>query len=105
MRLQKSESAQSVKFIPSVFTCDKISLKDEQTNTSTDYTATFTQEKYWLEAEIILSLELNRFYEITAYNGSDVVYKGKAFCTNQSDYSINNGIYTSHSTTNEFIVR
>jgi hypothetical protein len=48
----------------------------------------------------------DRFYNFNVLNGSEIVYKGRIFCTDQvvKDYSINNGVYTQHESTNEYIV-
>jgi len=38
-------------------------------------------------------------------SGGDIIYRDKIFCTNQTpvDYTINDSIFTTNSTANEFI--
>jgi hypothetical protein len=104
--LKEQATPQTLKFIPRDYTATKVTLTDEQTNTSVDISGTFTQDKYYLKADLIFSLKVGRFYNIVVYNGSEEVYRDKVFCTNQTidDYSINNNEYKEHSTTNDFIV-
>lgn len=104
--LTTSTSSQELKFIPREFVADSIILTDEQANTSTTLSATFTKDGYYLKADISFSLVEGRFYVFNAMNGSKIVYKGRIFCTDQTvaDYSINDGIYTEHETTNDYIV-
>jgi len=104
--LQEIATAQTLKFIPRSYVADRVIVKDEQTNTSVEILATFTQDSYYLKADITFSLKEGRFYFITVKNGSTEVYSDKVFCTNQnvSDYSINNNEYKQHSTSNDFIV-
>lgn len=104
--LTTSTNAQELKFIPRDYAADSIVLTDEQANTSTTISATFTKDGYYLKADISFSLVEGRFYNFKALNGSNIVYKGRIFCTDQvvKDYSINNGVYTQHESTNEYIV-
>jgi hypothetical protein len=104
--LQESGSAQELKFIPREYTADRFVLRDEQKNTETETLATFTESLYYLKTDVVFSLKEGRHYELTVKNGSDVVYRDRIFCTNQSveTYSINNNEYKEHTSTNEFIV-
>jgi hypothetical protein len=104
--LTTSTSAQELKFIPRDYVADSIVLTDEQANTSSTISATFTKDGYYLKADISFTLVEDRFYTFNALNGSKTVYKGRIFCTNQtvSDYSINKNVYTENESTNEYIV-
>ena len=104
--LTTSTNAQELKFIPRDYVADSIVLTDEQTNTSSNISATFTKDGYYLKADISFALVEDRFYTFNALNGSKTVYKGRIFCTDQtvSDYSINKNVYTEHESTNEYIV-
>ena len=104
--LQESASAQEIKFIPRSYSADRVVLKDEQKNTKVEILGTFTQDSYYLKSDIIFSLKQDRFYELTVKNNTEVVYRDRIFCTNQSvgSYSINNNEYNEHSTTNDFII-
>jgi len=104
--LTTSTSAQELKFIPRDYVADSIVLTDEQANTSSTISATFTKDGYYLKADISFTLVEDRFYTFNALNGSKTVYKGRIFCTDQtvSDYSINKNVYTENESTNEYIV-
>lgn len=67
------------------------------------------QEKYWLQFEADVTFEFlkdGHTYTLTCYDGTNVVYRDKIMCTNQTinSYSINNNVYFSNATTNEFII-
>ncbi len=104
--LTTSANAQELKFIPRDYVADSIVLTDEQANTSSTISATFTKDGYYLKADISFALVEDRFYTFNALNGTKTVYKGRIFCTDQtvSDYSINKNVYTEHESTNEYIV-
>ena len=104
--LTTSTNAQELKFIPRQYAADSIVLTDEQANTSSTISATFTKDGYYLKADISFTLVEDRFYTFNALNGTKTVYKGRIFCTDQtvSDYSINKNVYTEHESTNEYIV-
>ena len=104
--LTTSTNAQELKFIPRDYAADSIVLTDEQANTSSTISATFTKDGYYLKADISFTLVEDRFYTFNALNGTKTVYKGRIFCTDQtvSDYSINKNVYTEHESTNEYIV-
>ncbi len=73
-------------------------LRDDSTNTSTTYTVSTTTDKNYLVLSQALSPVLveGRFYDLTLKEGSNVIYKDKVFCTDQtiSSYSVNSGEYT-----------
>lgn len=96
---------QTLKFIAREDVCDSIVLRDEQDNTEVTINEDFSLSTYYLTADIIFSLQEDRFYNLTAYNGTTIVYKDKIFCTSQEidDYSINDGDYTEHSSNNDYI--
>lgn len=104
--LKEQLTAQSFKFIPRVLEADSMVIKGESTNTEDTYAITPTIDRYYLVVNKILTLIENEFYTLTVYNGSDIVYKDKIFCTNQdiSTFSVNNNEYTSNATNNEFII-
>jgi hypothetical protein len=104
--LRATEDAQSLKFIPREYNADKVVLTDESTNTSVEILATFVKDKYYLQSDIVFDLIEGRFYNLTIYNGTDIVYKDKVFCTNQNvlNYSINKDRYTSNVTDNSYII-
>ena len=100
IRLTTSSSTQTLKIIPRSYASSvSMILRDDSTNTSTTYTSisTSTDKNY-----LVISQALNpvlvegRFYDLTVKEGSDIIYKDKIFCTDQtiSDYSVNSGEYT-----------
>lgn len=100
IRLTTSSSAQTLKIIPRSYASSiTMILRDDSTNTSTTYTSisTSTDKNY-----LVISQALNpvlvegRFYDLTIKEGSNIIYKDKIFCTDQtiSDYSVNSGEYT-----------
>jgi len=56
----------------------------------------------------IFTLVEGRFYKFDVLDGSSLIYRGKIFCTDQTDYdkySVNDGVYTEEqSYDNEFII-
>ena len=107
--LTTSVNAQELKFIPREYVASSIVITDQDTNTPVTYTGvTFTTDRYYLKGDVIFSPKLieGRFYTLKVLNGTTVVYRDMIFCTDQtiSTYSINDGVYTKHETTNEYVV-
>ena len=112
MVLKETTSPQEVKFIARKQSpLDvRVTFRDEQTNTSTSFLTTLSIDRYYVYFEEVLDLKEDRRYvmEVT----EDVVgptfeqfyYIAKVFCTNQADYSINDGEYVPRETTNDYIV-
>lgn len=106
IKLREQLTAQDVKFIPRVFDADTLILRNEASNETQSIAFTPTNELYYMVANVILDLKENNFYQLTVMNGSDVVYKGKVFCTNQAfdEYTINENEYVERSSNNDFII-
>jgi len=109
--LQKSTGNQTFSFIPRSYTDGTtytIKLTNETTNKEAynDTTTSFTEEDYYYQHTDVFTLVEDTYYALEITAGSDLIYRDKVFCTNQtiSSYSINNGAYTEHSQDNEFIV-
>ena len=107
--LTTSATSQELKFIPREYAANSIVITDQDTNTPVTYTGlTFTKDRYYLKGNVVFSPLLieGRFYTIKIFNGTSVVYRDMIFCTDQaiSTYSINDGVYTKHETTNEYVV-
>tara|TARA_R110001606_G_scaffold250631_1_gene398615 strand:+ start:2999 stop:3334 length:336 start_codon:yes stop_codon:yes gene_type:complete len=107
--LTTSASAQQLKFIPREYTASSIQIVDQDTNTPVTYAGlTFITDKYYLKGDVTFSPLLieGRFYTLKVLNGASIVYRDMIFCTDQaiSTYSINDGVYTKHETTNEYVV-
>ena len=100
IHLTTSASAQTLKIIPRSYASSvSMILRDDSTNTSTTYSSISTStDKNYLVISQALSPVLveGRFYDLTIKEGSNVIYKDKVFCTDQtiSSYSVNSGEYT-----------
>ena len=103
--LEETGAAQGFKIIPRVPLADSMVITNELTDVSTTYAITPTVDRYYLVIEEILNLKEGNFYTLEVKNGSEIVYKGKIFCTNQSisTYSVNTNEYTSYSNTNNYV--
>ena len=105
--LKEQLTAQSFTFIPRNDLYSKMYVIDELTNVETEVTITSDVENsYYRTITATFDLKENRFYMLELRDGTDISFRTKVFCTNQNivTYSVNNGVYTSHSTSNEFIV-
>ena len=100
IHLTTSASAQTLKIIPRSYASSvSMILRDDSTNTSTTYSSISTStDKNYLVVSQALSPVLveGRFYDLTIKEGSNVIYKDKVFCTNQtiSSYTVNSSEYT-----------
>ena len=99
IHLTTSASAQTFKVIPRSYASTvSMILRDDSTNISTTYSVSTTTDKNYLVISKALSpiLVEGRFYDLTLKEGSNVIYKDKVFCTDQTilSYSVNNGEFT-----------
>lgn len=103
--LQETVTAQDFYVIPREYAADSMDITSETTGVTTTYAITSSIDGYYLTWSKIVALKENNFYTLTVKNGSDIVYKDKIFCTNQSvsSFSVNNGEYTTVSSDNEYI--
>jgi hypothetical protein len=98
--LTTDTDSQTFYCIPRNNEIDGLFITDEQTNVEIEVTIeAIIQGDYTTSVEANFELVENHFYKLELRNGTDVVFYGKVFCTNQ-----NNGTYQSNTTTNEFIV-
>lgn len=82
-------------------------ITDDQTNTPVTVAITSqTQGNYVHNLTATFALEEGHFYDLVLYKNTDIVYKDRIFCTDQNivSFSVNNGQYTSNTTSNTFIV-
>ena len=107
MRL--SLSNQTIKFIPNsepgevvdVLIYDK--SKRKLVHTINELEVSIVSHFYRIDFDVALKEGENYIIEI--YNASNIVYKGLAFATAQTDtYSINEGNYKEHPSNNEYII-
>ena len=108
--LQESASAQNLDFIPRSFTSGNtynVTIVNEQTNTEiyNQNVTSISENLYYNRLNAIFGVKQDNFYMVTIKSGTNVVFKDKIFCTNQTiaDYTVNNSQYTEQSSTNEFI--
>lgn len=104
--LKEQEAAQNLYATIDGLEADAIVLRDEETNTEETIECVFSIDKYYAVTNLVFPIKENKFYTITILNGTEVVYKDKIFCTNQTieTYSINKDAYTQHTTDNEYII-
>ena len=104
--LEEIGTAQTFKIIPRELVADSMVILNELTDVSETYAITPTVDRYYLVIDEVLNLKEGNFYTLEVKNGSEIVYKGKIFCTNQSisTYSVNNNEYTNVTTDNDFII-
>jgi len=105
--LQESNSAQTFSFVPRSTTYNTLTLTDEQTGVTSTVTITATATaSYHQRIQATFAIKQNHFYTLEVKNNSDVVFKDKVFCTNQSidTFSVNTSQYTSNSSNNDFII-
>ena len=104
--LTTSTSAQTFSFIPRDIPTTMV-LTDDQTNTPVTVAITSqTQGGYVNTLTADFDLIEGHFYDLVLYKNTDIVYKDRIFCTDQNivSFSVNNGQYTSNTTSNTFIV-
>jgi len=110
--LLESGSAQNINFIPRQFTAGAsytVNIVDETQNKNVYSQATtgITENLYYnIYNAAFTNLKQGIYYMLTILSGTNVIFKDKIYCTNQTDlpqYTINSGEYTSNDTTNEFI--
>jgi len=102
--LREQETAQILNAIIYGSSADTIILRDEETNIETEIEAVFSIDKYFVTTSVIFPIKENKYYTLTIKDGTNIVYRDKIFCTNQSlsTYSINKDEYVQHVTTNEY---
>ena len=129
--LTTSTSEQTFRVIPRSYPDEiTITLRDDSTNETTstvieslewdnnndfwqlaDYDWNFTGGIFIEDGYLVITntfaLTENRFYDLTITSESSVIYRDKVFCTDQtiSDYSVNDGVYTTENTyDNDYII-
>lgn len=105
--LTTSTSPQTFKFIPRNKTYDGLYITDESTNVETTVSiSSNATNDYYESITATFALVESRFYKLVIKNGTDIVYRGRIFCTDQtiSNFSVNTGTYTPNVTTNDFIM-
>lgn len=104
--LTTSSSDQTLKIIPRTYATNvTVKLKDDSTNTETSYSSATTTDKNYLVITDTFTLKEGRIYDMQVLDGTDVIYKDKVFCTDQSInqstnayYKPNKDVYTTNDT-------
>lgn len=105
--LQEVGTAQSFSFIPRSDSYNTLQITDEQTGVTSNVTITSSVVgQYYHTITATFSLKENHYYTLTLKQNTDIVYKDKVFCTNQSipTFSVNNGQYIVNTSNNDFIL-
>jgi hypothetical protein len=109
--LQNTSDNQTFNFIPRSYTQGTtytIKITNETTNTEVyNQTSTsFVSVDYYYQHSDTFSLVEDTMYNIEITAGSELIFRDKIFCTNQTvaTYSVNNNAYTENSDDNDFIV-
>lgn len=102
----ESVLTQTFSVVTRVGTITDILLVNEQTNNNIYLMFSSTEGSYYTNIEAVFNLVENNFYSLTCFNEDEIIYRDKIFCTDQPivTFSVNNGQYTSNTTTNEYIV-
>jgi len=109
--LQQSASAQNIDFIPRTYTSGNtynVTIVNETTNTEAHNvdTTSITENLYYNRYNAVFTLTQDVTYNLTIKSGSDVIFKDKIYCTNQTNlpaYTVNQNEYIYNDTDNEFI--
>ena len=115
--LTTSASAQTFKVIPRNYTLTAftMSIRDDSTNVTVTYniTGVTTSGNYrTFQNTFSPVLVSNHFYDMTLSSGTDVIFKDRIFCTDQTINQVDNDYYnlnegqftTDDSYNNEYIV-
>ena len=102
--LREQEEPQTLNAIIYGSDADSIVIRDEETNIETEIECVFLIDKYFVSTSIVFPIKENKYYTLTIKDGTNIVYRDKIFCTNQTKetYSINKDQYVEHTTTNEY---
>jgi hypothetical protein len=107
--LQVSDSIQSIVVIPRTYPISvTIELTDESKNTTSSPSVSVSNSNGYMTISGVFALVKSRFYTINVFDGTNLIYRGKIFCTDQTifdKYSVNEGEYVKEqSYDNEYII-
>jgi len=97
--LQEVGTNQTFKITPRSGTATTMTLQKEGTTIApVSYNITLAGTGYYRTITKTVTLDEGCSYELIVYNNSDVIYKGRVYCTNQTieDYTINDDLYAEH---------
>jgi hypothetical protein len=100
-------SSQIINCIPRANTLSvTLELRDEQSRVTTSKAITGTLNGNYVQYNLDFICTEGNYYTIILKDGTNTLYRGMVFCTNQTDldaYKLTEGEYTSPSTNNEYI--
>ncbi len=104
--LKESALEQTFKIVPRAMQCDRIEVINSAEGITESLDVNPVIDRYFLEISTILDIKENNFYTLNAYNGENIVFKGRIFCTNQQvkEYTVNKNTYIEQTSTNEFVI-
>ena len=104
--LQETSSPQTIKVVPRTLQADSMVLTLEGAGTSETVNISPSIDRYFLDITEVFNIKEGNTYSVEIFNGSETIYKGLIYCTNQAidNYSINNGEYVQNETNNDFII-
>ncbi len=97
---------QPLVIVPRSTTFDELIFTDDSTNIPVVIEIDSVEDKsYYQILNVLCELVENRFYNVELFNEGALIYRGKVFCTDQTivNFSVNDGRYVSHASTNQYI--
>ncbi|MBL4703715.1 MAG: hypothetical protein JKY54_04290 [Flavobacteriales bacterium] len=71
-------------------------FRDESTKVPTNYNVTPTYSNGFMTLSDVFLVDEGVFYQLTIKDGTDIIYRGRIFCTAQTDfakYTVASGVY------------
>jgi hypothetical protein len=109
--VQPIATTQAIVLVPRAFAEGSevaVYLTDESTNTTATITPSVTEADGYMTLAAIYDVNEGTFYTLEVVLSGTVIYRGRVFCTSQTDlaqYTVNENQYvTEDSYNNEFIV-
>lgn len=103
--LKTTPAPQELVIVPRVLEATEIHITDEGTNETLIKPINPTVDRYFLKFYATYSLKEGGKYSFRVLNGTEEVFLGSIFCTDQDkdNYSINDGVYKESVTDNNLI--
>lgn len=104
--LQESATAQTLKVIPRTLAADSMVITEEGTSTPVTIAITPTVEDFYLNITEVFDIKEGRTYSYEIFNGTDSVFRGMIYCTNQDTetFTLNGNEFMKNDTDNGFII-
>ena len=106
--LTTSGSAQTFEFTPRATAYNTMIVTNESTNIPVTVTISSSAiATYYHTITATFSLLEGNYYTIVLKQNSTIVWKSRIYCTDQTtlpQYTVNSGVYTSQSSTNQYVI-